>query len=403
MTNVIFANDINSLTKNLVQIAKENNSQLKSQYNLWQAEVEKIGYMTKLPNPNLSFGYFLENIETAVGPQEYKIGISQKLPWFGKLQTSKKIQILNADIRHFNIQKSLDEIEFHIKESLYNYYYISEIQKITQKNLSLLNQWNKILESKYQTSSKSYTDVIKIHQEIFKMEELLASMEKKQKQAILSLESITESKINNLDDYSIESEFLNSALENIHINNNPDLQILKLKNEIARLAKHRANQEYIPDAGIALDYILTGDKYQSDGTKVKESGINPFVLMFSLELPLQFRKISKNIKSKEYHEKSLIDLEMELRKNLFLELEKMMIQLNDLQSKYNIYNNKIIPKSEQIIEIQMTELASGKIDIFNLIETQRDLLRYKLKLMEIQRDHSIVIAKISKIIGSDEK
>ncbi|MFP4547831.1 MAG: TolC family protein [Fidelibacterota bacterium] len=389
--------------QNYIEIAVNNNSQLKSIKNQWQAEVERIDVSTKLPDPKFSFGVFVENVETAVGPQEYKIGLFQKLPWFGKLSTARKIQVHQAEIAWVKYQQAIDELTFQIQELLYKIALNREQLSITKETLVLTGQWSEILRAKYQNSTKSYADIIKVRQEIARQEEAITSLDREYRQLIVSLKSVLEVDILAPVKAEMERQLKEKDLNNMQelaLANNPDLQIVRLKKQIAQLMNKRASQNLIPDAGIGVDYILTGDKYQSGGAKVNESGKDPLVFMLSLELPLQWRKIKKNINATEYQQQSAKDMETELQKGILANLENLIISLEDMSGKYKMYTGQIIPMTKESLAIRTAELKTGKTDIYKLIEDQRDLLEYQLKQAEILTNYSITNAKIAKLTGS---
>ncbi|MDY0040341.1 MAG: TolC family protein, partial [Desulforhabdus sp.] len=63
-----------------------NNAGLKAAFLRWQAALEKIPQVTALPDPRFSYGYYIQSVETRVGPQNNRFGLLQTFPWFGKLE-----------------------------------------------------------------------------------------------------------------------------------------------------------------------------------------------------------------------------------------------------------------------------------------------------------------------------
>ena len=51
----------------------------------WEAVEARLPAAGALPDPELTYGYFLESVETRVGPQNQKFGLSQKIPWPARL------------------------------------------------------------------------------------------------------------------------------------------------------------------------------------------------------------------------------------------------------------------------------------------------------------------------------
>merc|ERR1711974_383443 len=52
--------------------------------------MQKVAQVNNLPDPTFSFGYFISPVETRVGPQRAKVGLTQMFPWFGTLKTAGK-------------------------------------------------------------------------------------------------------------------------------------------------------------------------------------------------------------------------------------------------------------------------------------------------------------------------
>ncbi len=77
--------DENATIHNYLTYALAHNPGLKSAFDRWRAALEKVPQAKSLPDPSLSYGYFIENIETRVGPQRHRLELMQKFPFFGKL------------------------------------------------------------------------------------------------------------------------------------------------------------------------------------------------------------------------------------------------------------------------------------------------------------------------------
>ena len=69
-----------------LRYAALNNAGLKAAFEQWKAAMEQIPQAKSLPDPKFTYGYFIEEVETRVGPQRQKFGIMQVFPWFGKIE-----------------------------------------------------------------------------------------------------------------------------------------------------------------------------------------------------------------------------------------------------------------------------------------------------------------------------
>ena len=65
--------------------ALENSAGLRGSFAAYQAALKKRPQVTALADPRLTYGYFLRSVETRVGAQQHRLGMSQAFPWFGTL------------------------------------------------------------------------------------------------------------------------------------------------------------------------------------------------------------------------------------------------------------------------------------------------------------------------------
>jgi len=77
--------DENSSLEDFLTYAELNNPGLKAEFLKWKAALEKIPEVKALPDPRFTYAGFIEHVETRVGPQRQRFGLSQAFPWFGKL------------------------------------------------------------------------------------------------------------------------------------------------------------------------------------------------------------------------------------------------------------------------------------------------------------------------------
>src|SRR5699024_3546625 len=68
-----------------LQEAAQNNPELKARFQEYLAALQQAPQVNTLPDPELSFGYFINPIETRLGPQQARLGLTQMFPWFGTL------------------------------------------------------------------------------------------------------------------------------------------------------------------------------------------------------------------------------------------------------------------------------------------------------------------------------
>ena len=145
-----------------------NNPQLEAAFNRWKASLEMVLQAQTLPDPRFNYGYFIQEVETRVGPQQQRLGISQMFPWFGKLKLKGDIALEGANATQQQYEAAKLRLFDEVKQAYYELYYVGRAITVTSDNVDLLKQIEEIARSKYETGTAEYGDVIKAQVELDK-------------------------------------------------------------------------------------------------------------------------------------------------------------------------------------------------------------------------------------------
>ena len=93
-----------------------------------------------LPDPMISYGHFVESVETRVGPQEARIGVSQGFPWFGKRDVQRRIaahQVLDAQEQ---VRQSQHALAYRVSVLFYDLLYVRRSAGISRETIEVLKR-----------------------------------------------------------------------------------------------------------------------------------------------------------------------------------------------------------------------------------------------------------------------
>ena len=76
--------------------ALKNSPSLHAAYEDWEAASYRITPARALPEPKISYSYFIRRVETRVGPQRHRVSVSQAFPWPTKLTAAADAAALGA-------------------------------------------------------------------------------------------------------------------------------------------------------------------------------------------------------------------------------------------------------------------------------------------------------------------
>ncbi|MBC8214144.1 MAG: TolC family protein [Candidatus Marinimicrobia bacterium] len=382
--SLLIGNETN--LEKLLSIAFENNLKIQSKMELVSKQKSEAKVLSSLPDPSLSAGYFLTPIETKTGPQEWKIGISQSIPGFGKLASKKKIGLLRAEKEKVSLQKTQLEIQREVITVYEKLRYLQTETSITENLLVILKRLESVLTTQYITASVNHANLIQIQLEVLKQEDNLATIVNEEIILYREMKSLLGGQ-NPGDIVFDEIELTIPEFKDFA--KNPELQTVSISVDIAKTKVHLANLSYLPDFKIGADYIMLDGAVED----------NPIDIRFGLTLPLWF---GKNMAKKQSAKSELTSTEylvFDTEELLKSQSERLLFEMENLQRKTLLYQNELIPKAEQSFTVSETAYLSNDIDFDRFMDAVLILLNLKLENASLHKIFQTTKARFYELIG----
>jgi outer membrane protein TolC len=383
--------------------AMKHNPGLRSAFNCWIADLKKSDYEGSLPDPMFSYGYFVENVETRVGPQEQRFGLRQSFPWFGTLGAREDMAFAMSQASYERYQAAKFQLFFEVKAAYYDYYFLGQDLLVTRENLELLEFWESVAQTKYKVGLKQHPDVIKAQVELGKLEDHLRALEEQEAPKAARLRALL-----NLPDsvglaipMSIavtEAPLIQDSVISLITQSNPGLRALENTVESERAGERLAGKQALPSFSIGVDYIQTGEAINPD---MPESGKDPWMIGASVSLPIWFGKNSARKKEAQARcraaEYNLRDSENQLA----AVTQGLLFEYSDALRKTRLYRDGLVPKAQQSLNAIYAAYQAGETDFLNVLDAQRQLLDFQLTVAREQARLATKRAQLEMLSGSD--
>jgi outer membrane protein TolC len=374
---------------------------LKAAFYDWKSILERAGYVGALPDPWFSYTYFIESVETRVGPQNQIFRLRQSFPWFGTLGAKKDITLEAAAAAFQKYEAEKLKLFYRVKSAYYEYYYLGRDIAITRENLELLTFWESVARAKYRVALTQHPDVIKAQVELGKLEDRRWTVEQMVEPVVARLRAVT-----NLPDSLSLPVPKQIDVEEAPVNrdtviaqmlvNNPDLKSLTHLIDKQSSAMRLAGKQSWPDFFVGLDYIETGEAINPG---VPDSGKDPFMISAGVSLPIWFwANKSRKQEAEAQYRKAKNDL-ANARNQLMALAERIVFEHEDALRKTRLYRDGLVPKAEQSLNANYTAYQGGETDFLNLLDAQRQLLDFQLQYERSKTDLAISRAKIEMVTG----
>tara|TARA_R110002072_G_scaffold238038_2_gene395430 strand:+ start:17821 stop:19062 length:1242 start_codon:yes stop_codon:yes gene_type:complete len=400
---ILCAGNVNAQTEldNYLKIAAENNPGIRSLFLDYNAALEKIPQVGTLPNLNVSFGYFIQPIETRVGPQRAKLGISQMFPWYGTLDAQEDVLVEAAKAKYERFEDAKSKLFFDVKSVYYNYYFIKKGIEITQENLEILNTFKQLAIIKVETGKVSVVDELRVELEINELDNNLIFLEDSKWTLEIEFNRLLNDSINyNIitpdvlweDDLELQKQVLLDSITN--------------QNHLIKELEHRMlswqNQEKVghkvglPSFVVGLDYAFIG---KSDNTSLgKLNGRDAIMPMVGISIPLYRKKYKGIINEALLKIESIENKKIDKQNQLTILFERSYRDYSDANRRIDLYK-KQFDIAEQSLNILIVSYSADGKNFEEVLRMERKVLKYALELDKARADKNVAAAFINYLTG----
>ncbi|MBN1804795.1 MAG: TolC family protein [Sedimentisphaerales bacterium] len=396
------ANDLHKLSDYL-RYASLNNAELKVKFEQWKAALEQIPQAKALDDPKFTYSYFIEEVETRVGPQQQKLGIMQVFPWFGKIEARTDIAAAKAQAAKQRYETTKLKLFRQVKDAFYEFSYLATATDIAKDNLELLQHFEEVARIKYTTASAIHPDIIRAQVELAKLEDILKSLQQLREPTVAKLNSVLNRPIDaelswpekvQPEKFQLDRKLIVQELKRA----NPELAELSWEIQTQKASVELAKKNFYPDIGIGLDWIQT-DGAVAPG--IRGSGNDPVILMFSMNIPLWRDKYKAAQQQAKANVRKIQSQRTDTENKLLSKVFEVFYDIENSQRKTHLYGDVLVSKAQELVQASEIAYKAGTIDFLSLIDAQRMLLKYELDYERAVTNHLQKFAELQMLIGTE--
>jgi len=397
--------DVNDLRElqGYLRYGSLNNAELRANFEAWKAALEQVPQAKALDDPKFTYSYFIEEVETRVGPQKNKFGIMQVFPWFGKIEARSDIATAKAKAAKQRYEANKLKLFWQVKNAFYEFTYLATAIDTAKENLELLGHFEEIARTKYSTATATHPDMIRAQVELAKLEDVLKSLEQLREPTVARLNSIlnrpADAKLawpekEPARQVQLNRQYIIEALKEA----NPELAELRWEVEAAKAKVELAKKKFYPDIGVGVDWIQT-DNAASAG--IRDSGKDPVVLMFSMNIPLWQDSYRAGERQAKANKRKTQQQRINIENKTIARAIQVIYDVEDSQRKMRLYGDVLVSKAEELVLASESAYMAGTIDFLSLIDAQRMLLRYTLDYERAITNNQQKLAELEMLIGTE--
>jgi outer membrane protein TolC len=374
---------------------------LREAFHGWKAKLERVPQAKALPEPKITYGYFLREVETRTGSQEHKFSVMQNIPWPTKLSHKGDVAVRQAMVERYKFEGKKLKLFYEVKKAYYEYYFLARSIAIVEDNLKLLKNMEAAIRARYKASGADQPALIQTQVELGKLEDRLKSLEALRPAMQVKLNSVIgwelDTEIPLPDVEPLEApELVATELLGAFLEDNPALEAARAEIHAAEAEQAFSNEQYWPDLGIGATYIQTDRR--SDASP-SNNGEDPILLTLEVSLPVWRGSYDAMKREADANYLAARAREQDLKNRLSAELTAALYQYEDAGRKKNLFLNTLLPKAEQSFQTVQSAFAAGEAGFFEMLDAERQLLEFRLLAERAMVDRNIRFAELEMLCG----
>jgi outer membrane protein TolC len=383
-----------------IQIALSQNPEIQAARKRMEAAAYQVPVAASLPDPMLGLTVQPEPVQTAAGQQEMSLSASQKLPWFGKLDTRASVAEAQTNVARAHFAATELATIAKVKRAYYELYFIEQAILVTEEEQRRIGEIRDVANARYQASLTSQQDVLRAELEISAIENELIQLRQRLKSGQARLAQLLH--------VAPQSQLL--AVAQLPPEQAPrDLELLQrqavearpeLHAQLAALERDRqvadlARLDYKPDVTLGVSWIDVADI----GISPVTNGRDAVLLSTGVNLPIYRKRLDASVRSAEAKAVSTAREYDSMRDMTLEEVTDLFAQAKSQQEMLTLFEQDILPRARQTLEVSNSAYSVGEVDFLQLLDNWRVLLRYEVMYRRLEASLRQTLAELERVVG----
>jgi outer membrane protein TolC len=370
------------------------------------AEINRIPQARALPDPILNNTFWPiheQSLQTAAGRIGNQMSLSQSVPWPKKLRTKAAIVSQEVHIAQAEVDRISREIAESVHLAYYEVWFATRAIEINEETRLLIDDLERVAEARYR-SGGTQQDVLRARLESDRLDDQLIGLIKQKQVAQADLAALVQQPVTLLAEASKDLPLsdvpaqLDDLIE-LAEKCNPKLAGLAWEIQRDRQKQRLACLQKYPDLQVGVHWGLVSDDQKA--LSALANGHDTISFNVGTTLPIWRDKIHAGVREAAHRTSSTtrrLDAE---RDALYGKLRRLLAQADAFTEQRDIYEKRIIPRTEDILRLSIADYRGKRTDFFSLIETQRELLMFEMQLARINASLAGSVAQIERAVGCE--
>ena len=335
------------------------------------------------------------------------MGISQGLPWFGKLDLKEQAALFSVAALEAEVESKKLKLVTEARRLYYEVSFLDSYEVITDEFRAHLLRHEEIARGRYSTGIGSGQGVVKLQAEITRVERRLLDIEARRVGLVAQLNSLRdrpasfagpEVLVRQVEEMQVD---LDASLE-AALHFRPELSVADARISRAETLIQLAEKGYRPDFKVGLAYTMVESRDDPAGRLSPPAGNGDDILGIQggITLPIWRKKLAAGVEE-------AVELEIaagEARRAIVAEIRGAvgdLIQRVPLSwRQLRLVEDLLVVQAEEALESAQSGYIAGTLNALDLLDAEHVLFEARTAVARARADYLVGIAKLEGAIGA---
>jgi cobalt-zinc-cadmium efflux system outer membrane protein len=350
----------------LVREAYSHSPELRAAHARWQASAARPAQALSLPDPTVSYGYFVQRMET-----RQRFSIQQMFPGGGRRGLEAEAAIQAAHGVEAELEATAARVRTEVLKALAEWHLVRQNHALIAQNLDLVVSLEAVATQRYRAGEASQADVLRLQSEADILRADLAEWEDRRAPVLARLNARLGRPVDSSADAALETL---TALPPLPVSASwPDFASLINANPVLRESHHLVRQAEFqreisrrasrPDFMVGLE--LMDNRGMARDEVVGMVGVN--LPVWRTRTAALRREANANLQAAEHNYTARrLSLEADARQLLFA--------LSAANRRIQLYDDALIPRARRTLALIEGDYRTSRAGFLDLLEARRTLL-----------------------------
>ena len=361
--------------------------QYKNEYESLAAGAQAAGF---LPEPRLGMGYFIQPIETRVGPQRLRLSLSQAFPWPGTLAAMRNQSTARAAEAWFRYRDMLSRQQEALSLAWEELTAHAALLAVEAANDSLLREMEQVLLYRYESGNLPLNQILYLRMMRKSSEVNLLkrqnNLESAWRQVLLIAGLNTAAAL----PAALQQEQLELSNERLLPADHPAGQALEARLAMMESRQDLARLQARPSLSAGIDYIITAPRTDMN---VPDNGKNALAPMLSLSIPIYGKKYKEEQKAAGFAYDMVTAAKEALRNDFALRWERAQTARDNARLSLQLGEAQQVQASEAL-DLSRVAFENDQADLNEVYAWQERLLQWQQQVIMARKEMNKAIRQL---------